>query len=165
MIPPSEERSASGAPLARTVAVAASCLALACAGPRAGAGASATPPTDCEAIREETLSACGAGFALGSGQPGTSEDLELAADVVCAYAGAVAWSGCHRGAFRRFQSRSPDGACGDRADYVESSIETSCMRPIDVPLARWSSVVRGCFERAAASRELYVSSCRARPAG
>ena len=89
---------------------------------------------------------------------------ELAADVVCPYAGAVAWSGCHRGAFRRFQSRSSGGACGDRADYVESSIQTSCMRPIDVPLARWNSVVRGCFERAAAGRELYASSCRARPA-
>ena len=164
MVPPSGERSSSGAPPARIVALAASCLALACAGPRAGAGAAAAPPPDCDALRQETLSACAAGFELGSGHPGASEDLELAADVVCPYAGAVAWSGCHRGAFRRFQSRSAGGACGDRADYVESSIQTSCMRPIDVPLARWNSVVRGCFERAAASRELYASSCRARPA-
>ena len=140
-------------------------LALACAGPRAGAPPAPRPPPDCDALRDETVRACVSGFEARRGEPVVEEELEVALGEVCPYAGAVAWSGCHRGAFRAFDSRGERGRCGDRAAYVESAIETSCMRPIDLPLARWNDLVRRCFEWAEAGRDDSASTCLASPTG
>lgn len=149
----------------RRAGLAAVALALACAGPRAAAPPAARPAPDCDALRDETVRACVAGVEARRGEPTVGEELEVALGEVCPYAGAVAWSGCHRGAFRAFDSRGERGRCDDRAAYVESAIETSCMRPIDLPLGRWNDLVRRCFEWAEAGRDHSASACVASPAG
>jgi len=142
-------------------------VALACAGPRTVAPRAERPSPDCDVLRDDTVRACVAGFQRRSDRLEDPEaaELELAVAEVCPYAGAVAWSGCHRGAFRRFESRSELGACGDRGDYVEAAIQTSCMRPFDMPQRRWNDLVRECFEWAEAGSDEYRSSCLARPVG
>src|SRR6266511_3928049 len=86
---------------------------LACAGPRAGAPSTPSPSVDCEILRDETVRACVWGFQARREVPPDDEDvteLEFALGGVCPYAGAIAWSGCHRGALERFRSRSALGA-------------------------------------------------------
>ncbi len=141
---------------------------LACAGPRGGALSSPSMAIDCETLRDETVRACVLGFQVRREQPRDGEDvteLEFALGGVCPYAGAIAWSGCHRGALERFRSHNALGACGDRGDYVEASIETSCMRPFDLPLGQWNDLVRKCFQWAEVGGQDYTSSCLGRPVG
>jgi hypothetical protein len=148
-------------PTSRT-GITALALALGCAGPRAGAVRAPLPAPDCDGLRDETVRACVAGFQARRAVPEDDEELELALGEVCPYAGAVAWSGCHRGAFRRFESRGGQGPCAEQAAYVESAIQTSCMRPVDLPLSRWNELVRRCFDWAEAGRDDAAAACRSK---
>ena len=78
-------------------------------------------------------------------------------------AGAVAWSGCHRGAFQKFAGRSAGGRCGDEADYIETAVLTSCMRPSELPVELWNALVQRCFGWAAEGSTQYKARCDAGP--
>src|SRR5690349_20738570 len=112
-------------------------LALACAhAPRPAPPPPPPPPLDCEAVRDRTIRACVEGYWANVGEVDPDGlEFQFAILDACPYAGAVAWSGCYRGAFESFAGRSPLGRCGDEADYVESSILTSCMHPRELPRA------------------------------
>jgi hypothetical protein len=120
------------------------------------AGAPPAPPRDaapgCVELRDRAVRTCVDGFRartpFGEERPG---DLRFALEAACPYAGAVAWSGCERGSFERFDGRSELGRCGDVADYVETAIELSCLhRHEERPLAEWNALVKRCFEWALA---------------
>jgi hypothetical protein len=135
-------------------------LSSACAGRTPGAAEPPPAPLDCASIRVETLRACVDGFRTG--REGVLEDgleLRFALEAACPYAGAVAWSGCNRGAFQRFEGRSAAGRCGDEGDFVESSILTSCLRRSELPLGEWNRLVRECFRWAELGSARFRASC------
>jgi hypothetical protein len=120
-------------------------------------------PEDCDTLRDETIMACVKGFEAKVDVPdGRSMKFQFALHGVCPYAGAIAWSGCHRGALERFRGRNAAGACGDRADFIESAIETSCTRPSGLPLDEWNHLVKECFEWAETGSKHYTMNCLAR---
>jgi hypothetical protein len=121
-------------------------LAIACAGPRPVPAPPAAP--DCAALRSTAVRACVDGFAAEARPPREEDELAVrfALEAACPYAGAIAWSGCGRGAFERFEGRSALGRCGDLADYVESSILLSCMRRQEgLAVDAWNALVKRCF--------------------
>jgi hypothetical protein len=155
-------RAAPGPRAAAVLAVASLC---ACAGRTPAAAELRRPPLDCQTIRDETLRACVDGF-RAVGRLDEADEVAFALHSACPYAGAVAWSGCSRGAFERFEGRSPAGRCGDEGDFVESSIQTSCMRPsAELPLAEWNRLVKQCFRWAELGSGAFRASCGARAAG
>jgi hypothetical protein len=118
-------------------------------------------PADCEALRDETVLVCVTGFRSTVDEPVEgSVRLEYAVRHACPYAGAVAWSGCHRDAYAKFAGRSAHGPCGDRADYIESAIFASCFRPIALPVAQWNALTRECVGWAEAGAEERRAACR-----
>jgi hypothetical protein len=151
-----------GAGVKRCALLAAATLAAACAS-RRPAPEVLDPPLDCAAARDGAVRACVEGFRaevpVGEERP---VELEFAVRGVCPYAGAVAWSGCRRGAFERFRGRSVLGRCGDEVDYVETSILTSCMRRAELPLDVWNALVARCFAWAEAGTARLWAACDAR---
>jgi hypothetical protein len=115
---------------------------------------------DCQAVRDEALRACVDGFKERADELGDEGDLDVALYGVCPYAGAVAWTGCRRGAFETFKGHSEEGYCGDRADFIESSIETSCVRHAPSPIEAMNVFLKSCFDWAVRGGENYRSECK-----
>jgi len=150
----------------RPISLLASLSLLACAHEGAPPPAEAVPAPEsraCETVRDDTIRACVNGYAARARDAGEEGDLALALEEVCPYAGAIAFSGCHRGAFERFRGRNREGACGDGADYIESSIEMSCMHFVGRPIERFNAFVEECFDWAERGGEAYRSRCPGRP--
>jgi len=150
----------------RPISLFASLSLLACAHEGAPPKAGDVPvpePEACRTARDDTLRACVNGYLARARELGQDGDLALALEEVCPYAGAIAVSGCHRGAFERFRGRSAGGACGDRADYIESSIEMSCMHFVGQPIERFNAFVAECFDWAERGGEEYRSRCPGHP--
>jgi hypothetical protein len=162
---------------ASTAALAAALAVLACtdrtatvpvdaaAGPPARrTDAAAAAPLDCAFVRDEAIRACVNGFhAKAERIDERTLEFRFALHAACPYAGAVAWSGCHRGAFEKFAGRSAHGRCGDEADYIETAVLTSCMRPSELPVELWNSLVQRCFGWAAEGSTQYQARCDAGP--
>jgi hypothetical protein len=138
--------------------VAAAGFAVACAAARPAPAAE--PALDCASVREATIRACVAGFRADV-QEIDEDSLEFlfAIQEACPYAGAIAWSGCHRGAFERFAGRSGAGRCADEADYLETSILTSCMRRLELPALTWNALVKRCFGWAEIGSAAFRARC------
>jgi len=136
-------------------------LALGCASSRLEKPVVAPPEQQprCEVLRDLAIRECVNGFIAVGGE----DALEMALHEVCPYAGALAWSGCRRGALEQFKGRSGRGSCDDLADYIESSIETSCVHHAGTPLDRWSGFLKACFEWALRGGEDYRSGCEGNP--
>jgi hypothetical protein len=163
-----EEGRWSGAALAAALAVlacadrTASVPAEATAAPRPPVDAAA--PLDCAFVRDEAIRACVNGFHATSERiDERTLEFRFALQAACPYAGAVAWSGCHRGAFQKFAGRSAHGRCGDEADYIETAVLTSCMRPSELPVELWNPLVQRCFGWAAEGSTQYKARCDAGP--
>ena len=147
------------------IALLSALLAVACAGSRSSVPQrplSDEGLQDCKTVRDETLRACVIGFSARAREVGEGDYLERVTHAVCPYAGAIAWSGCHRGAFGRFAARSAEGACGDRADFIKGSIETSCLHWTGPSLERFNDFVKECFDWAERGGEDYRRGCESR---